>query len=89
MAQFPVRIHVKPYTGRKPDLQRKYHAKLELARRIEEYLNAQDDGESIQMFTYYEIASAVGCDKREVYDILMPVCGGSNGITVGRSEKRT
>lgn len=86
MPQFPLRISVKPYGGENPNMLKKYRAKVDLARRIETWINIHDDGTNRKMFTYCNIATAMGCSKKDVYDILMPVCGGSNGITLGRPE---
>lgn len=80
-----VQISVKSYRGSKPDLISKYRARLEIARKIEGFINmrfeAERNGEALQI-DYYEIASELGISKDDVKDILFANGGGSNGITL-------
>ena len=82
MVGYPVRINVKPYRGKDQRKQLHYRQKLDLARRIEEYINAQMATKYQDMFTYFDIGRKVGASKEAVYGVLFPVDCGSNGLTV-------
>lgn len=82
MANYPVRIHVKQYSGRNAGLIREYHNRIEVGNKIEAYLNEQMRDEWGKTFNYYEIADAVGLRKEAVKEILFAFDGGSGGITI-------
>lgn len=80
--QYPISVHVKPYSGNKGKLKQEYIRKIQTARRIEDYINSYMANCEGHIFMYGAIAAALELSTRTVHDILMPVCGGSNGITV-------
>lgn len=82
MATYPVRIHPKPYRGKKQHLQFDYQQKIEVAAKLEDYLNKQMANSSIRLFTYYEIAEDLHLHENIVRELLFAVDGGHNGITV-------
>ncbi len=86
MVTYPVRINVKPYTGKDPAKRRKHQAKLEDAAKIERYLNEQMANRSVRTFHYFDIAQDLGLHEKTVRVILFPVDGGYNGITVSNPQ---
>lgn len=56
------------------------------AARIEDYLNSQAKGNEYVTLTYFEIGIAIRLDKTIVQQILRPIDGGSNGITIYNSS---
>lgn len=86
MATTPLRLAVDSYSGSKPELRAKYVRKLDAARRIEEYVNAEMRSVPSRTFTNYEIAEAVNLDQDSVSELLMRHDGGSNGITVSNPK---
>ena len=73
------RIHVdaKPYKGKDPKKQRRYHADIDAAKK----LNQRMGEDQPQIMTYSEIAEELQLDKETVHRLLFPVRGGDNGIT--------
>ncbi len=82
MVTYPVRINVKQYRGKKQKLQFQYQQKLEIATKIERYLNERMADCAVQTFDYFEIAEDLYLCKETVRDILFAVDGGHNGITI-------
>ncbi|MGA2257358.1 MAG: hypothetical protein ABSG53_22095 [Thermoguttaceae bacterium] len=79
MAKKQFRAFVKPYNGKDPK-KKQYQQKLDLAERIEAYINAHLEQEA-RTFPYYEIAEAIGSTKDKVRDVLSAYGGGSGEIT--------
>ncbi len=59
---------------------------LEFSRRIEDYVNDRAKEKSATVINYFEISSALGISKAIVRDLLFPVDGGHNGITVNNPQ---
>jgi len=89
MVSYPIHVIVKPYIGNNKRRHLDFQSKLADARRIEKYLNQQMEscaaGE-IRSFEYCDIAKVVDLPKEYVREILFAVDGGSNGITIGKSD---
>jgi hypothetical protein len=83
MAKQQFHATVKSYGGKDPKKKLAYQQKLELARRIESYINERlaDEG-GPRTFMYYEIAEAIGSTKEGVRGVLFACGGGSGGITL-------
>lgn len=86
--QYPILVHVKPYSGNKEKLKQEYIQRVQTARRIEDHINSYMANSEGHIFMYYEIAAALGLSTTTVHDILMPVCGGGNGITVDNPKSQ-
>ncbi len=82
MAKKRLIINVRPYTGQNPKRQMKYQRDLELAKRIEDYINPQLDDERAITFHHFDVGSALGIDPEKVRDLLRGNGGGQGGITL-------
>jgi hypothetical protein len=89
MASYPLQIHPKPPRSREPKLLNEFLLGVQVARRIEDYLNEQMasvvPGEG-RTFTYHDIAEALYMSKESVHELLSANGGGSNGITIGKPD---
>lgn len=88
MANYPVRIQVKQYSGTNCKLSRDYHNRVEAGNKIEAYPNEQMKAEWGTTFNYYEIADAVDLSNEVVKEILFEFDGGSGGITIWNHQNK-
>jgi hypothetical protein len=74
----------KTYRGSKQVTQVKTSEHNRIAAELERYINAriEERAEEIQVYLYYEIASATGYPLKLVREMLFGVDGGHNGFTV-------
>lgn len=86
MPQYPITVNAKPYSGNDPKKFAKYQLAHQQAKAIESFLNEEvkKGTKKDAVFNYGDIASRLGMDKKEVYKLLFPVGGGSNGITINK-----
>lgn len=76
-----VTLTVRSYSGKDAKKRVEYQGRLDVARKLEEYLNGRLDG-TVETFMYYELARALGFTKEGVAAVLKQNQGGSNGITL-------
>ncbi len=82
MVRLPVSIPV-PSPKRGDDASYwEYRARRELADKVEAFLNATPPGDNSTEYDYGLIAQELKVEKQSIRDLLYPVDGGSNGITV-------
>ena len=74
-------VTLEPYRGKDPKKQRRYHADIDAANRLETFLNERMVEDQPQTMTYFEIAKELRMDKETVHRLLFPVRFGNTGIT--------
>jgi len=80
--EYPVKFDIEPYLGNDPKKERKFNRDIDIAHRIEEYINSRMiDNESITFYCI-NVAVALGVPTSEVHDLIMSQYGLNNGITV-------
>ena len=84
MKQYPIDIPINLYGGKNELKKQESLARIDLARKIERYINEQMKSESRpeRKFLYAEISSAVSSTDSLVRDILFEFDGGYGGITI-------
>ena len=82
MADNPIHVTAKPYTGKNPRRIRQFQQELETANRLEEHLNDQRIEGQPRILTYYDIAEDLSVSSETVQRLLMRAGGGHNGITI-------
>jgi hypothetical protein len=84
---YKVSLVVRRYTGKNAQKIANYHMEIDIANRIEDWLNNKlrlDQAGSPRTFEYFTIAQELELERDVVKKILMHNRGGSNGITVGQ-----
>jgi hypothetical protein len=82
MGIYPVSVTVKPYRGSDKRKREKYMEKVRLAKKLEEYINTEMEGNEVKKFTYGFIAIDFGVSEAIVRELLSTIDGGHNGVTV-------
>ena len=84
MKKYPVEIPVNLYRGTDALEKQKSRVRIDLARKIEMYINKimDSEGASERVFSYAEIANAISSTDALVKDILFEFDGGYGGITI-------
>jgi len=77
-----IAAHVKPYRGSNTLKQVQFQEKMRAARELEAYIRKMLAPGEVTVFTYGDLAEANGLSKDFVRELLMPVGGGHNGITL-------
>jgi len=82
MARYPIRVRT---TSK---MVKKFSAPiaLEISRKIEDYVNDQAKDNPVTVIDYFEISANLGISKELVRDLLFPVDGGHNGITINNPQ---
>jgi len=79
---------VKAYRGSDPVKRVQFQERLRSARKLETYIQDSLSPGEVTVFTYGDLAQAKGLSKETVRQLLMPVGGGHNAITLrGQGEK--
>ncbi|MEG6504487.1 MULTISPECIES: hypothetical protein [Nitratidesulfovibrio] len=87
MVVYPIRVHVKGYSGSNQRKREKLHNDIAVARKLEEYTNTEfkrrmELGVDSCVFLYANIARATGVDVETVSRLMFSVDCGSNGFTI-------
>ncbi|MEI6214605.1 MAG: hypothetical protein WCP10_10915 [Desulfuromonadales bacterium] len=80
--EYPIKFDIEPYLGNDAKRMRKFVRAVDIAHRIEEYVNSRMLGNESIMFDCIIVADALGVPTREVHDLIMTQYGLNNGITV-------
>ncbi len=86
MREYPIKINIKIYRGSDESKIIRCNLKIEIANKIEKYLNKkmEECKEKDKSFEYWKIANDLNLNIKDVTDILSPIDGGFYGITIGR-----
>jgi hypothetical protein len=87
MAMYPIQVPVGKYEGNDSGKRAKYQRQLEQAAQIEEYINSRMVIEYEATFSYYAISVDLGISKEAVRELLSPIDGTPNEITVKVNAK--
>lgn len=89
MRGYPVHVPIDPYRGRDPRRMRKRDEYNRVAKRIEDYLNAdlaKLPDHTIKVYLSYWIALDIREDPKLVKDIVFGIDAGSNGVTICKGD---
>ena len=82
MRPVPLKIPVRSYKGKNEKKKQAYFDKIEMAKKIENYINKEMENKKQQTFISGFVAHAIGLPEDIVGDLIEAADAGSNGITV-------
>jgi len=81
-----ISIPVKQYHGRDPRKCRLFEEHLRAAQKLEEWFRQHAPADRRRIFAYGTISNATGIPVPIIRELLLPVGGGENGITLSRED---
>lgn len=86
MVTYPIHVKRSGYRGADPKKRRKASEHNRIASELENYINGllKEQTAPVQVYLYYQIASATGYSQETVRDMCYSIDCGSNGFTAVR-----